>query len=219
MNRYQHWVLVAAPILLSIAPARAGMVITLQSVAAGLGTTGNSIEVTLQNIGAPVTIGAFNFTVTTSNTDITFTGADSNNTSASYIFLGDSFDVINGFPVNTLSAGQTMDGVDLSNSGAGMLIGTGVTLGLGRILFDVSPTAFPGGVAVTLLTDTAHTSLADLNANNIAIDTFNNGQIQVAAVPEPATALLLIAALAVGFLAKRRLSLLQPAQVAEKLTA
>jgi hypothetical protein len=195
---------VAAPLLLSVVPARANIILAVQSVQAGVGTTGNPLEVTLENTGAAVTVAAFNFTITTADTDITFTGADFSTTDP-YIFVGDSFDVINGFPLNTLSPGQTMDGNDLRKTiGAGTTIGSGATLGLGRVLFVVSPTAAPGPAAVTLLTDSAHASLTDPNGNNIPIDTFSNGQILVGAVPEPATAFLLAAALAGVFVVKRR---------------
>ena len=206
-TRYQTWILAAVgSLVLSAVPARASLVASVQFVNANVGSTGNSLEVTLQNTGpSAVTIAGFSFLVNTADTDITFTGADVN-TAHTYIFAGDSQDVsFFGGAVNTLSAGQSMDGLDFSNNN-GDVVAAGATVGLGRVLFDISPAALPGPAAVVLSTDSAHTSLSDPNGNLITIDSFNDGQITVtsAAVPEPATDLLLIGALAGIFVAKRR---------------
>lgn len=206
-KRYLSWILAATgALVLSAVPARASLVFSVQFVTATPGSTGNPIDVLLQNTGAPVNIASFNFTINTANTDITFTGTDTNTSSAPYIFAGDSFDVINAFPSNTLPPGQTMDGGDLSNSGAGTVVGTGATFGLGRVLFDVSPTAAPGASAVIFLNGPGQESLFDSSENQLTIDGFVAGQITItsAAVPEPATGLLLIGALAGLFVAKRR---------------
>ena len=63
----------------------------------------------LTNTGASsVALGAFSYEITTSDTDISFTGADTS-TTAPYVFAGDSFVDINGFPlyVNSLPS-QTL---------------------------------------------------------------------------------------------------------------
>ena len=206
-KRFVNWILAAAgALVLSAVPARANLVFSVQFVNASAGSTGNPIEVLLQNTGAPVTIASFNFTINTANTDITFTGTDVNTTAAPYIFAGDSFDVANSFPPNTLPAGQVMDGTDLSNSGNGTLVGTGATFGLGRVLFNVAAGAVPGSYPVTFLNGAGQESLFDAAGQPLAIDTFNNGQITItsAAVPEPATGLLVIGALAGVFFTKRR---------------
>lgn len=206
-SKLQTWMLTALGTLLVTAlPAQASIIVSVQSVTAGVGSTGNPLEVTVLNTGTAVTVASFNFTIQTGDTDITFTGTDANTTSAPYIFMGDSFDQAFSFPLNTMSPGQTMDGNDLSLSGSGTLVPTSTMFALGRVLFDVAANAATGTFPVTLLQDTAHTSLTDPNGRLIPIDTFIDGQITIAAagVPEPATGLLAGLALAGTVLMKRR---------------
>ena len=177
--------------LLSSIPARADLILSVDSVAAAQGSTGNGLNVTLTNTGPlAITIGGFNFTISTADTDITFISTDIFTTPV-YVLAGDS---LFGPVINLLSPGQTMDGSDVSSSGLGDAVAAGATVGLGRVLFDVSPTAVPGGFAVLLATDIASTSVTDALGSPITIDQFNNGDIRITgsvAVPEPGTVLLL----------------------------
>jgi hypothetical protein len=81
---------------------------------------------------------------------------------------------------------------------SGSTVGSGTTVGLGHILFDVSPGAAPGVFPVTLMGFPA-TSLADPTGANLAIQTLSDGQITItgtAATPEPGTLATLFGGLA-----------------------
>ncbi len=145
----------------------------------------------------PWTWGAFAYEITTADTDISFTGADTA-TTAPYVFAGDSFDDINGFTLYTNSLpSQTLQASDLSNSTVGAVIASGATVGVGDILFDVTSGATPGSFAVTFV-PFPFTSLADPNGGNLDF-TSAAGTIMITGtvpVPEPATGSLLICAFA-----------------------
>jgi hypothetical protein len=172
-------VLAGAPL-----PARAGMIVSVQSVSANAGTSGNTLEVDLQNTGAPVDIAAFAFEISvTSSSGVTFTGADINTTLNTYIFNGDS---AQGPNIGLPSAGPVLDASDNATSGGTTLM-TGSTLALGRVFFDVASSAQTGPVIVTLAPFPS-TSLTDPNLNPVPIDTLNSGTITILAsstVPEP----------------------------------
>jgi hypothetical protein len=197
---------VAGAIALTVAPARAGIIISVDSVSAVAGSTNNAFDVRLTNTGAPIAIAGFKFEVMTSDADITFTGADFSSV-LPYILTGDSFDQTFAFALNLLGPGQSMDGSDVANSLSGPTIGTGSTVALGRVLFDVSPLAATGAFAVSFID--AGTSLSDGLGNSIPIDKpLQSGQITVTgttATPEPGSALLLSIAL-VGLGWKKRSS-------------
>ena len=188
--------------LLSAVPARADIILAADFVSATVGSAGNGLDVTLTNSGASaLAIGGFDFTISTSNTNITFTGTDIS-TAFPYIFAGDS---VFGPIINTLGAGQSMDGADFASSTLGNFIAAGATVGLGHVLFDVSPTAIPGSFSVLLATFPG-SSLADPAGNNIAINTFTNGNITITSpttVPEPASIVLFGSVLIAAILAKR----------------
>jgi hypothetical protein len=205
-TRFGCWVLTAAgAALLSAVPARGDVVAAVQFVSAVAGSTGDALDVTLSvsNPTTSITVGTFAFAITTTDPDITFTGADTLTSTAPYIFVAsDSVDLLFSIPLNLDSPGQTMDGSDSSFSGNGTVVGTGTTFGIGRVLFDVSPTATPGPFAVTLVPNS--TSLSDTSSNAIPIDTLTPGGITITTVPEPASAMLLISALGALVAMKRR---------------
>ncbi|MBL8215913.1 MAG: hypothetical protein JNK87_34645 [Bryobacterales bacterium] len=82
---------------------------------------------------------------TVSTPSIVFTSSGTN-TALPYLFAGDSFTQIALALSNndTTAGGQTIIASDLSDSGAGQLLLAGATLGLGRVFFDVLPTAQDG---------------------------------------------------------------------------
>ncbi len=173
---------VAGLLLGAVVPARAGMVISVQDVTAYAGTSGNTLEVDLQNTGtSAVSVAAFSFELTVpGGGGISFDGADYN-TSQPYIFAGTSFLG----PTISMSTGTTLDAGDLGTSPTS--VGPGSIVGLGRVFFDVSGSAPSGPVTVTLTTSVAGTSLTAPDGSNIPISTFNNGTITILApvVPEP----------------------------------
>lgn len=185
---------VAGLMLLVARPARADIIVSVQSVSATTGTSGNTLEVDVENTGAPVDIAAFSFEISVdANSGVTFTGADDNTSLATYIFAGNSFF---GPDINT-TTGTALDASDFAITGSTTL-GTDETLGLGRVFFDVAASAALGPVSVSL-TDYPFTSLSDPDLNNVPINTLNNGTITISAgsiVPEPSALSLAI----LGFL-------------------
>ena len=165
-------------------PARGGIVVSVQSVSASAGTSGNTLEVDVTNTGAPVDIASFSFEISVApGSGVSFTGADIN-TSTTYIFAGNS---AFGPNIDTLT-GTTLDASDIAVSGSTTL-GTGATLALGRALFSVAFSA-PLGAAAVSFTGFPATSLSAMDLSDIPIDTLSNGTITITpatAVPEPAT--------------------------------
>ena len=181
-------------------PAHAAIIISVQSVSASANSTGNLLDVVLQNTGgSSVTVGSFTFQIATSNTDITFTSASTS--VASYIFTGHS-----AFgPFIELSTGQVLDASDAYDViSSGAVVGAGQTVGLGQISFDIALAAGSGGFSVVL--SPGGTSLSDAVGDTITIDTLVDGVITIdgAAVPEPGTALLAAGALLALVLRVRR---------------
>jgi hypothetical protein len=193
----------AAALLCS--PARANTILSIQplSVSVAAGSMGDAFDVVLTNSGpASISVASFAFEVSVTDTDITFTAADFSTGAFSYIFVGDSFDVINAFTLNTNGPGETLDASDLTNDGAGITLISGASLALGEVLFNVSPTAAPGTFTVSF---TGMPIVSDANnlsnpaGNAIAIDNFSSGSITIgggSSVPEPSSLLLSFAGMA-----------------------
>jgi hypothetical protein len=183
--RSWHWIsaLLAAALILSTAfPTCAGIIVSVESVSANQGTTGNALEVDVQNTGASVDIASFSFEISVAaGSGVTFTGADINTVANVYIFAGNS---AQGPNIDTLT-GTTLDASDNAASGSTTL-GTNSTLALGRVFFDVATSAPVGPVTVSF-TPFPSTSLTDPNLNDIPIDTLNSGTITISGtiVPEP----------------------------------
>jgi len=173
----------AGLVLCTALPARAGIIVSVQSVPANKGTSGNTLEVDVLNTGVPVDIAGFSFEISVAaSSGVSFTGADTNTSTNLYIFAGNS---LFGPNIATLT-GTTLDASDLAASGSTTL-STNLTLGLGRVFFDVASSA-PGGPVTVSLTDYPATGLADPNQNPIPIDTLNHGTITImggSVVPEP----------------------------------
>jgi hypothetical protein len=179
-------------------PARGGIVVSLQSVSASTGTSGNTLEVYVTNTGTPVGIAAFSFEISVApSSGVNFTGADISTATSPYIFAGNSAQG----PDIATSTGTTLDASDNAVSGATTL-GTNSTLALGRVFFDVASSA-PLGAATVSFTDFPATSLTAMDLSNIPIDTLSNGTIMIVAgavVPEPSTLVTATLALLGGFL-------------------
>lgn len=176
--------LVAAALILSTAlPAGAGIIVSVESVSANQGTTGNALEVDVQNTGpAAVDIASFSFEISVAaGSGVSFTGADISTVVNPYIFAVNSLFG----PIIATATGTTLDASDGAIAGSTTL-GANSTLALGRVLFDVAPSAPVGPVTVSL-TPFPSTSLTDPNVITIPIDTLNSGTITISgtSVPEP----------------------------------
>lgn len=161
-------------------------------ITAAPGTTGNGFDVLLTNLSGPaVSIAAFSFEISVLSPDITFTDA-STATMSPYIFDGNSLFGPNITESNTL---QTLDASDLYAGAGDVVLGTGATLALGRIGFDVSSTA-PVESVDLVFTGYPATSLSDSQSNNIPITSLTGGSVDVlsatATVPEPSSPVLLL---------------------------
>lgn len=175
--------------------AHAQLVITVDSVAVSAGSTDNTLNVTLENVGSsPVTVGGFAFEIMApTGSGLTFTGVDVNTTPA-YIFAGHSRlgpDISNqppNLPGNVLAA---LDVYDVKNTGISLGIGASSTVGLGDVHFDVAGTA-SGPIAITLMSFPT-TNISDASGNDITESlgtTFAGGTVTVGAstsVPEPSS--------------------------------
>jgi hypothetical protein len=201
------WLLpLAAAALLSSGPAQAGVILSVSPVTITAGTVGAFFDVSIQNTGSgEQNIAAFSLGLSVADPHITFTGGNTS-TTLTYLFNGDSLDVIGGLAYTTVPPpnGQTLEASDLSNSSSGNTMAAGTTWGLGRIFFDVAANTGAGAIAVTLIPDcldaNSCTSLSDSAFNDVPFGVVN-GNITVTAgsesgVPEPSTLLLVLLALA-----------------------
>lgn len=184
-------------------PARAALIVTASSASGDLGSSGNVLEVTLTNTGAPITnLDSFNVTLSVpAGSGITFTGADAS-TSLTYLLAGNSF----GFADNVSGGGSIIDFSDLADVPPATI--PAGSSGLGRVFFDVSAGAPLGPVVVTVSPNTTFTSTDFTEIPYTAV----NGQVTVidgaTPVPEPSSiAVLGIGAVCLaGAAARRRLA-------------
>jgi hypothetical protein len=180
-----------AACLFGPATARADIVISVQSVTAVAGSSGNGIDVDLTNSGpSSMTIGGFSFGISIANPAISFTDANTA-TAVSYIFGGNS---LFGPDLTGPTSGQTLSASDLfSIPLAGVTLSAGSTVGLGHVLFDVAPGAASGFFPVNL-TPFPTTSLSDAFGSDLPVSTLLGGSITIpsAVVPEPSSTLPLV---------------------------
>jgi hypothetical protein len=183
----------------------AGITMSLTSAIAAPGSTGNSFEVDLTNLGpTPVTVGGFSFELLITTSDISLTDV-STLTATPYIFLGNS---TFGPDLSGPSSGQAIDASDVfSVPMAGTTLDSGDSFGLGHVLFDVSSGAVPGIFAVDLA-KFPQSTLSDAAGNNLDVDQLSPGQITIsgATVPEPRS-LWLLSIGAIAILALRLMRL------------
>lgn len=198
---------VAAFATLVSLPVKADIVLSTEPVAAAPGST-DDFDVLLTNTGlSTVNIAGFNFELTTSDTNITFTDVTTDTTVAPYIFPDSLF----GPDITTIASGQTVEAgdVDGSMSGAGTDVAPGQTYSLGNVDFTVAADAMNGEIATLDFTPYPGTSLSDASGDNIPF-TATQGEIAIATVtpvPEPNSAILLAAlALVAALLAGKRRS-------------
>ena len=176
-------------VLVLSAPARAGLVVTVESVPASAG----AFDVIVTNTGSSaVTINSFSFEVNSTSSQVNFSDATTG-TAATYIFDGNS---AFGPTINTTS-GQSLQASDFTTDIAGTSLGGGASLGLGHVDFTVTG-VLSSAVTVTLSAFPI-TSLGGPPPDNanIPITTLQSGRISPGSttVPEPSS--LMCAALAI----------------------
>ncbi len=194
------WLILAAAAVMPAASASVIYSIEPVTPVAQPGDVGDVFEVLLNNTGPSISVGAFTFGVTTTDTDITFVSADTSTTADPYIFAGYSLDDDFSVPLNATS-GSSLEADDASFPVLGVTVGTDQTVSLGRVLYDVAPGAALGSFTITFTTDPGDNSLSDPDANAINIDSLQSAQVPIgSSVPEPASLLLVPA----GLLALRR---------------
>lgn len=186
-NRYRA-LLLAIGFVASAALGRAEVTINLQAVTDAAGSSGNTFDVTLTNTGpGAIGVAGFSFGLEVGTSNLSFTSVTTSTTTAPYIFGADSVfgPDISVQPPNL--PGQTIEAEDISASG-GSTIGSGVTVGLGEVTFNLSPGTQSGGIQLSFIP--VDDSLSDEAGAAIAFSAVN-GSVTVTggttATPEPAT--------------------------------
>jgi hypothetical protein len=190
-----------ATLLFSV-PARADIVLSVESVTGAPGSTG-TFDVLLTNTGTlSQNIAGFDFELTTVDTNIAFTDVTTTTTTAAYIFPSSLF----GPDIATLTGGQTVDASDLDATGNGTDVAPGATLGLGNVSFSISPGALNGDIAEIDFTAYPATSLSDNVPNNVSFAPESGFiTVQTSTVPEPSATLPLAGSMLLGaWLIRRR---------------
>jgi hypothetical protein len=119
-------------------------------------------------------------------------------TSVPYIFAGDSFAEINGFPLAT-KTGQELIASDTPNDGILSAIAPGTTVSLGQVSYSIAASAASG--AVTMAFSSPGTSLSDEFGDSLPF-TALDGEITI--TPEPSEIPLIAICLGVFAFAFRR---------------
>ena len=193
-------ILAIAALLIS-APAKGDIVLSIESVTGAPGSTG-MFDVLLTNTGpSSQNITAFNFELTTIDTNITFTDVTTATTTATYIFPDSFF----GPDITTFAIDQSVEAGDVEGTFTGTDVAAGATYGLGNVSYSIDPGALNGEVAEIDFTAFPATSLTDSDGNDVAF-TSQSGfiTVQTAAVPEPSAALPLAGAVLFGGLLIRQ---------------
>lgn len=209
-------VLAAATLAL---PTQAAIVYSISApTSVSLGDSNDVLDFYVTNTGSSaVSIAAFALQIATTDTDISFTGADTN--SPSYIFAGNSLDddysLGLAIPYGT-SNPQILGASDDTTDASNISLAPGTSLSLGEAFFDVASNAAPGPFTVSFSCLVYYTGpnpvsqpLADCNnlayadpsssygASGLDVDAYTNADIAIVpnapTVPEPASALLALA--------------------------
>lgn len=181
------WLLSTATaiVLFGVAPARASVTYSIQSVSSSSPGSGQfEVDLTNNNSSA-IVVDSFAFGLSMPNASFTITGADCNTTNT-YIFSGNSTYC----PALAITAlpDTTLNGEDIwAGAGNGFSLDAGLTIALGEVYFSVASGVTPGPYTVSFITN--DDSLSDIGGNPIGpINDSGTGTITVtAAVPEPST--------------------------------
>jgi hypothetical protein len=186
------------------APARAGLVIQVDSATAPAGGSG-TFDVVLGDTSGTFQIGGFSIELTVPGASgVTFTAADTNTSPEVYVFgtyQSSPLPFATGpFPNTDFVAGDA----DLTPPGF-VTLNSGDLVGLAHVSFSVANGTPPGPVTVSLVSSGGNTSLSDGDGNPVAFTT-QNGTITINSVPEPSTLVLgaLGTMLCMGYSHRRR---------------
>lgn len=203
--RYSWLFTFAVAALVCCIPARASLIVSISNVSAPAGAIGASFDVNLQSAATTQSVAGFNLALSVGDTHFTFTGGNTG-TTLTYLFAGDSFDVINAFAFTTVPPpnGQALQAGDLSNGGAGTTLVSNQTVGLGHIVFNLAGNTPAGPIAITIVpncvTANACTSFSDADGDPLAFTVAGPGTITVTpstnSAPEPSTIFMSLTALA-----------------------
>jgi hypothetical protein len=203
-------ILAISALLLSV-PAKGDIVLSIESVTGAPGSTG-MFDVLLTNTGpSSQNITAFNFELTTIDTNITFTDVTTATSTAPYIFPDSFF----GPDITTFAIDQSVEAGDVEGTFTGTDVAAGATYGLGNVSYSIDPGALNGEVAEIDFTAYPATSLTDSDGNNVVF-TSQSGfiTVQTSSVPEPSTALPLAGAVLFGgLLIRQRRRQITPKQI------
>lgn len=195
-NRHLPLFLAVAGLFSLATAVNAEIIIGVQSVTYAAGSTGDTLDVTLTNTGpVDVIVGGFSFGLEVGTSDLSFTGVSTGTTTATYIFGADSLfgPDISVQPPNL--PGQTLEAEDI-DALLGSTVGSGVTVGLGAITFNLSAATPSGPIQLSLIP--IDNSLSDPNGDLIAFST-SNGTVTVTGgetpTPEPAASGVVVIAL------------------------
>jgi hypothetical protein len=141
--------------------------------------------------GTGATIAGFDFTLQSTSTDLTFTGA-TDNTTTTYIFSGGYSLFSPDLAIGTSPELIASDVYAIPGSGAAM--SGGQTFALGEVYFNVSPTAATESIGVNF--DASFTDLSDASGNAVPIASMTGALVNVTGavtpMPEPSFYLMFI---------------------------
>lgn len=179
-------------------PAAAQMIMGITTNSFTAGSSSNSLDVTMTNTGAsPVTIGGFSFEITAASSDVTFSDVQTSTVSVPYIFAGNSLfgpDIL----LSVSNNGQTISASDnFATAYEGTTLTAGETLGLGNVLFALSPSTPNAPISISF-TAYPTSSLSDPSGNNITVGFAGSSQIGPTSTPELPPAALVVTGLLLG---------------------
>lgn len=183
--------LTSAGLLAPVASASVIYSITPIQPVAAPGEVGDAFDVIVTNTGpSSISVGGFFFGISTTDPDVTFTSALISTTADPYIFAGDSFDNHLSIPLN-FTSGMSLKANDQTFDNAGITIGPGVSMALGEVFYNVSPSAVvPGFFTVAFVTNPGVNTLSTpAPTSNITIDVLQSQDIPIN-TPEPGALLL-----------------------------
>ena len=170
---------------------RADVIISAPSVTALPGSSGD-FDILVTNTGtSAVPVGAFTFDISTASSTVDFTGASTITTAAEYIFAGNSFDAINGFPLATRTR-QELTASDVPENAGQDILNAGISRSLGKVFYTIAPSAT--FTEVDIVFSRNGTSISDEYGNPVPATTVHG---QIALAPEPRQTAIVLACLGV----------------------